>query len=104
VDDTAHALLRRDEERLDIATYRIEKLALVYPVAVRASEHFFDTLLTPCENELFELAMRIEEHLGSGRLEGDAPFCADDGVAKVDAATNAERPREGLERFDDVHG
>src|SRR5256886_16227571 len=54
------------------------------------------------EHQFLELAVRAEQHLRRRRLERHAPLGADDGVAQVDSAADAERRREGLERLDDL--
>jgi hypothetical protein len=86
----ADALLRLQEQRLDVAADRIEQLALVDPVAVWSGEHFLDALLATRQHELLEFPMGVEQHLGRRSLEGYASLGADDGVAEVDAATDAE--------------
>ncbi len=53
------------------------------------------------QHELLELAVRGEQHLGGGRLEGDASLGADDGIAQMDAAADAEGRGERLERLDE---
>ena len=44
--------------------------------------------------------MRGEQHLGGGRLERDAALEADDGVAEVDAAADAECRADRLDLLD----
>ena len=45
--------------------------------------------------------MRGQQHLGGGRLEGDPALGADDGVAQVNAAADAEGSGERFELLDD---
>ena len=104
VDLAGDALLRRQEQRLDVAAHRIEQLAFVHPVAIGTRERFLDALLARREHELLELAMRGEQRLGGRRFERDAALGADDGVAEVDAAADAIRRAECLELFDHFHG
>src|SRR6185437_6274238 len=99
-----HALLRGDEQRLDVAADRIEELALVHEIAIGLGDELLDALLPAGEHELLELAVRGEEQLGGRRLEGDATLRADDGVAEMDAAADAEGRRSRLERFDQRNG
>ncbi len=82
---------------------RIEQLPLVHPVAVGQGDALLDALLARREHELFELAMRGEQHFGGRRLESHAPLGADDGVAEVDAAADAERRGQRLEPLDECH-
>ena len=46
--------------------------------------------------------MRGEQHLGRGRLERDPSLGADDGVAQMDAAADAEGRGEGFEPLDEL--
>ena len=52
-----------------------------------------DALLPRRQHQLLELAVRGEQDLGGRRLEGDAALDADDRVAEVDAAADAEASR-----------
>src|SRR5215469_13516025 len=97
-----HALLRGDEQRLDVAAHGIEQLTLVHQVAVRLRQQLLDALLPPGESELLELAVRGEQHLGRRRLERDASLGADDGVTEMDAAADAEGCSERLQLLDDL--
>src|SRR6185312_15444771 len=101
---TGHPLLRGEQQRLDVTTHRIQELALVYEVAIRLRHRFLDALLAAREHELLELPVRGEQHLGSGRLECDAPLGPDDGIAEMNAAADAERRCERFQRLDERHG
>src|SRR5215472_13887373 len=97
-----YALLRRDQQRLDVAAHGIQELALVHQVAVRLCQQLLDALLPPGERELLELAVRREQHFGGRCLERHPALGADDGVAEVDAAADAEGRGECLELLDDL--
>src|SRR5579864_4965928 len=96
------ARLGREQERLDVAAHGIQQLALVYQITVRLCQLLLDALLASGEGELLELAVRGEQHLRRGRLDGDASLGADDGVAEVNAAADAEGRSERLELLDDL--
>ena len=81
------------EQRLDVAAYRVEVLPLVHQIAIRLRDGFLDARLLAGQHQLLELAMRGQQHLRRRRLESDPPLGADDGVAQVDAAADAERAR-----------
>src|SRR3982751_3452433 len=83
-----NARLRRQEQRLDVTTYRVEQLAFVHPVAIRTCEGLLDALLARREHELLELAMRGEQRFGGRRFEGHASLRADDRVAEMDTAAD----------------
>ena len=97
------ALLRGQQQRLDVAAHRVEQLPLVHQVAVGLRDRLLDALLAPGEHQLLELAVRGEQHLSGRGLERHAPLGADDGVAEVDAAADAEGGGEALERLDDLN-
>src|SRR5579863_4539639 len=97
------ALLGGEQERLDVTAHGIEQLAFVHEVTVRRCQLLLDALLASGEGELLELAVRGEQYLRRGRLEGDASLGADDGVAEVNAAADAEGRGERLELLDDLH-
>ena len=65
-------------------------LPFVHEIAVETCEHLFDALLATRHHELFQFAMGVDQHFSSRRFERHAPFGADDGVAEVNAAANAE--------------
>src|SRR5690606_40975558 len=97
---TAHARLRGDEQRFNVAAYRIEMLALMDEIAVGAGQHLFDALLAAGHDELFELAMGADEHFRGRRFESDPTFRADDRVAQVNAAAHAELRADRFELLD----
>ena len=76
-------------------------LSLVHQIAVGLRDGLLDARLLAGEHQLLELAMRREQQLGRRRLEGDASLGADDGVAQMDAAPDAEGARELLQLLDD---
>ena len=92
----AHPRLRRGEEGLEVAADRLEVLPLVHEVAVLRGDALLDAQLAAGEHELLELAMGGEDHLRRRRLEGDPPLDAEDRLAEVDAAADAERARRAL--------
>ena len=96
-----HPLLRGEKQRLDVAADRIQQLALVHQIAVGLRDRLLDALLAAREHELLELAVRGEQHLGGGRLERHPALRADDGIAKMDAAADAERRGQRLECLDE---
>ena len=75
-------------------------LALVHQVAVDGGDGLLDLQLLAGEDELLELAVGGEQHLRRRRLEGDPPLDAEDRVAEVDAAADAEARRRGFDRLD----
>src|SRR5579883_1187147 len=98
-----HPLLRGEEQRLDVTADRIQELTFVNEVAVGLRDRLLDALLAAREHELLELPVSGEEHLGGGRLECDTSLGADDGVAQMDAASDAEGGGQLLERLDEDH-
>src|SRR5688572_19388274 len=103
VDGARDARLRAHEKRLDVTAHGIEQLSFVHEVAVRLCEQLLDPLLARREHELLELAMRQEQRFGGGRLEGHTSLGADDGIAQMNAAADAERGRDSLQQLDDLH-
>ena len=98
-----HALLRGGKQCLDIPAHGIQQLSLVHQIAIRLCDELLDALLAPGQHQLFELAVRREQHLGRGCLEGDSSLGADDRVAEVYATADAEGCRKRFERLDDPH-
>ena len=72
-------------------------------IAIGRGELVLDAGLTRGQHQFLELAMRGEQHLGGRRLERDATLEADDRVAEMDAATDAERRRHRFEVLDQRH-
>src|SRR6185312_5205826 len=101
---TGDSFLGRKKQRLDVAADGIQELAFVHQVAIGLRDRLLDALLTAGEHELLELPVGGEQHLGSGRLECNTPLRADDGIAEMNAAADAEGRRERLERLDERHG
>ena len=96
-------LLRAGEQRLDVAARGVEVLALVHQVAVDRRHRLLHPLLPAGQHQLLELAVGGEEHLRRRRLEGDAALDAEDRVAEVDAAADAEARRGALDALDQRH-
>ena len=65
----------------------------VHEIAVRLRHQLLDALLARREHELLELAMRGEQRFRGRRFERHAALGADDGVAEMNAAADAERRR-----------
>src|SRR5262245_53001320 len=61
-DLAGHAALRGFEQRLDVATHRVEVLALVDQIPVRLGDELLDARLASGQHELLELAMRGEQY------------------------------------------
>src|SRR5262249_12141719 len=80
-----------------------EQLPFVHQVAIGLCHELLDALLAPREHEFLELAMCGEQYLRGRCLEGDASLGADDGVAEVNTAPDAEGRSETLERLADGH-
>ena len=72
-------------------------LAFVHQVAVRLRDAFLDARLLAGQHQLLQFAMRVQQHFSGGRFEGDPAFGADDGIAQVNAAADAEGTGEGFE-------
>ena len=104
VDGTRDPSLGRRQQRLDVATGRIEVLAFVHHVPVGLRHGILDARLLAGQHQLFEFAVRRQEHFGGGSLEGNAPLGPDHGVSQMDAAPDAERPRQRFEPLDDGDG
>ena len=62
----------------------------MHEVPVRLGNELFDALLPRREYELLKLPMGDQQCLRGRRLERDPAFRADDGVAQMDGAANAE--------------
>src|SRR5262249_4477253 len=73
----------------------------VHQISVRCSKHFLDALLARRQHQLLELTMCRQQHLGGGRLERNPTLGPDDGIAEVNAATDAEGSCQALELLDD---
>ena len=53
-----HPLLRRQQQRLDVAAHRIQQLPLVHEITVGLRDQLLDPLLARGQHELLKLAMR----------------------------------------------
>src|SRR5690606_33665111 len=95
------ARLRSQEQCFDVSAHRIQVLALVHEIAVGARQHFLDALLTAGHDELFELAMRVDQRFGGRRFECNPAFGADDRVAQMNASTDSELRADRFELLDE---
>ena len=76
----------------------------MHQVAIGLRDAFLDARLLAGQHQFLQFAMRVQQHFGGGRFEGDPAFGADDGIAQVNAAADAKRTGEGFQRFDDGNG
>src|SRR5690349_5527381 len=96
------ARLARGEERLEIALERIVEEALMEAAAVDVAEMVLPETLLFGEDQLLELAVRVEQDLRRRRLERDASLDAEHRVAEVVAAADAELAAVVVQALDQV--
>ena len=79
-------------------------MPLVHKVTVGRRHEFLDARLTAGEHEFLEFPVRCDQHVRRGRFECDTAFGADDGIAQMNAPSDAEGGGQCLQCFDERDG
>ena len=78
------------EETFDVAHGWVEHLAFVKPVAIPGGQLFFPMQLPLGEGVFFQQVVRFDDEEGGGGFKAHTAFYADDGIAHMDIASDAE--------------
>ena len=71
----------------------------MHQVSIDCGNAVLDARLLGTQHEFFEFSVRSNQRDCGGRFEGDATLGAENGVAQVNAATDAVGAGEGFKRF-----